>query len=296
MFDCGQGKDFVAPTGTPIVVAGDFDSVHVTARVSADGTRPASDVVPNVDPGTVVTLTYEVIWADGSRATFWLHLTVTERQTEQPSDVLRVRCGPGGTEVLTPIVAAQPDGLHIVPVDIPAGWTIGVTSLASDAVSMSSYWSGSDGVDDAFIRPVPPGDAGVGCHERTAMTDVDIERLAAEGVPFQLTDQGRFFRSYTPSCDEADFSYLLPSSGISSEWRGVDPEKAADRIRQALRGVKVTDTVERAGYGASFGSRSWWRIVRDGRIVAGLSVGEQGGGTAHGWSCRSSGIAQGSVG
>jgi hypothetical protein len=61
-------------------------------------------------------------------------------------------------------------------------------------------------------------------------------------------------------------------------------------IRESLTGVLPTDVVEMASYHVDWGSRYWWRIVRDGRVVAALIVGEQGGGVINGWTCPSSGI------
>lgn len=76
-FDCGQTDVFRAPTGSVIAVVGDFASVEEKARLPGDPTRLEPNMVPDVDPGSVVTFTYEVSWPDGSRASFWLHLTVT---------------------------------------------------------------------------------------------------------------------------------------------------------------------------------------------------------------------------
>jgi hypothetical protein len=63
---------------------------------------------------------------------------------------------------------------------------------------------------------------------------------------------------------------------------------AEPAIRASLSGLSATDIVEMAGSHAEWGSRYWWRVVRSGRVVVGLIVGEQG--VIDGWACPSSGI------
>jgi hypothetical protein len=79
VFDCGQSDVFLAPVGTPITVAGDFATVNVSTRVSGDQAPGSSDEVPALEAGSILTLTYEVTWDDGSEASFWLLLTVQVR-------------------------------------------------------------------------------------------------------------------------------------------------------------------------------------------------------------------------
>jgi hypothetical protein len=53
--------------------------------------------------------------------------------------------------------------------------------------------------------------------------------------------------------------------------------------------VLATDAIEPAGYRTDLGGR-WWRVVRDGRVEAGIKVSDAGGGHIDAWVCRSSGI------
>jgi hypothetical protein len=55
-------------------------------------------------------------------------------------------------------------------------------------------------------------------------------------------------------------------------------------------GIESTDVIEGAGYPTDAHGDPWWRVIRDGRIVAALMVSSAGGGHANIWSCRSSGI------
>lgn len=292
VFDCGQEDTFTASAGTPIVVSGDFASVEATARLSAsnDRTPYSADDVPAIDAGSVVFFQYAVEWDDGSTASFWLLLTVDAPTTEgspsidpgvEAAPALRVRCGPNGTEVLTPVVAAQLDGLHIEPVDVPSSWNVGVFIAADPG---HSYWSGSDGTDDEFTRPAPPGELSVACHDEDGFSDGDLERLEREAIPFLLVGGGGYFTPYYLDCP------LSEQESVLRRLRGVNIEDAAGRLR-GLPGVREDDVIELAGYDWEWGSYRDWRIVRDSRIVARLMVGRQGGGHASGWACASSGIA-----
>jgi hypothetical protein len=196
-----------------------------------------------------------------------------------PADGLRIRCGPDGIEVLTPVVAPQADGLHIVPVDVPVGWTIGVTSSGDEG----TYLSGSDRVDDPFVRPLAPGEAVVMCWPSEVLSGADLDGLQDAGVPFRLVDPSGYFTPYNPDCEDSERLFL------NRRADGVDPQDAAERIRDELPGVRPLDVVERAGY-PDFGHQYMWRIVREGAIIAGLMVGPQGGGAITGWVCGSSGI------
>ena len=85
LFDCGQDDVFAAPSGTPIVVSGDFATIDISTALHGEGSIGAPLYqVADVEPGTVVTYAYEVTWADGSEASFWLLLTV-QGDPEEPS-------------------------------------------------------------------------------------------------------------------------------------------------------------------------------------------------------------------
>ena len=76
--DCGQSDVFQAPVGTPIEVTGDFATLNVSAGVTGNRHPGTAEVVPPLEPGTIITLAYEVTWDDGSEASFWLLLTVQD--------------------------------------------------------------------------------------------------------------------------------------------------------------------------------------------------------------------------
>jgi hypothetical protein len=293
--DCDRNDEFTAPAGTPIVVRGDHDSLTVAAHGSEDRTEYGTEKVPAIEPGSVVSYRFDVAWPDGSTASYGLFVTISEAEvssspdpgeaTEDAAPALRVHCGEQGVEVLTPVVAAQPDGLHVVSVDVRAYWEIGLFPAGEPG---HSYWAESDLDDDVFARPVPPGQVGVACIDHETITSADLERLWAEASPFLLTDPDGLFTPYAPECDVSD--------QVSYHWEldGVDIDDASDRLR-TLPGVRQDDMIQLAGYDREWGSARMWRIVRDGRIVAGLRVGDQGGGGAAGSVCRSSGITGGEL-
>lgn len=279
VFDCGQERAFPAPEGTPITVTGDFASLETTGR--ADGIGPVStDVVPDVAVGTIAYLSLSVTWDDGSTATFWLQLTVagsSEASSPEAAPALKVRCGPHRTEVLTPVVAAQADGLHVDPSEVPEGWSVFVRQETPPRLS----YVDEQRVGEEIVIPAHVGPVSVYCDGSGRLS---AEELASGSASFRLVDPAGVFTAYGPEC--ADLAEV-ELAGVD----GVDPTDAGDRIRAALPGVLDTDVVEEAAYGIDLGSHRWWRIVRSGRIVAALIVGRQGGGVVHGWVCRSSGSA-----
>ena len=145
---------------------------------------------------------------------------------------------------------------------------------------------GSDRVNDPFVRPLAPGEAVVMCWPSEVLSGADLDRLQDAGVPFRLVDPSGYFTPYNLDCKDSDRRFL------NRRADGVNPENAAEDIRNELPGVRPLDIVERAGY-PDFGHQYMWRIVREGAIIAGLMVGPRGGGLIIGWVCGSSGIDPG---
>ena len=123
--DCGQSDVFQAPVGTPIEVTGDFATLNVSAGVTGDRLPGTGEVVPPLEPGTIITLAYEVTWDDGSEASFWLLLTVqgSEPTTEEPGIVVWIYgLGERSTEV--PIITMTYGG------ETKRGCTVGFEWIA----------------------------------------------------------------------------------------------------------------------------------------------------------------------
>ena len=153
--DCGQSDVFQAPVGTPIEVTGDFATLNVSAGVTGNRDPGTSEVVPPLEPGTIITLAYEVTWDDGSEASFWLLLTVqdTEPTTEEPGIVVWIYgLGERSTEV--PIITMTYGG------ETKRGCTEGFDWTLPDGTRVHEA-AGQDGSlppcsPDPLFR-VPPG-------------------------------------------------------------------------------------------------------------------------------------------
>jgi hypothetical protein len=290
-FDCGQDDVFQAPAGSAIVTSGDFAAVNATARVSEDGTSYASNLVPGIEPGSVVTLTYEVEWDDGSEASFWLLVTVSEGPPASQASVLEIRCGRDGAEVLTPVVMAQPDGVHI-QVDNPSG---AAALEFSSAVSPAETLGGpiADGI---HAWPIDPGEFHVECLERVSDTYQGLRTAR-----FEVVDPHGYWVPGTLECDEGD-DLLRVDAHDGGGANYVDDETA---IRALLHSIEPMDEVRLPFYPEGGGAKDLrYVVVRDDRVIAalfvGLSVDEDpyGSGLTEvtGQACASSGIAQGSIG
>jgi hypothetical protein len=285
-FDCGQTEELRAPPGTPIVTEGDYGSISVSAHAFGEGPEYPPGVVPEAEPGSGVTYTFEVAWPDGSEATFWVHLTVDDSEGA-PAEALRIRCGDAGAEILTPVVAAQADGVHI-DVENAAG----AASLAF-ALAVSSHGSSFGGtlVDTQRVWPIEPGAFFVECLERRSDT-----YLGLETARFEVVDPAGYWVDGSLQCAEDDPPREVRAyDGGAADY--VDDEAA---IRATLRTLRQSDEVRLPFYPEGAGSKDLrYVVVREGRVVAyvfvGLSDAEDPGGAGLteviGKACESSGIA-----
>jgi hypothetical protein len=171
------------------------------------------------------------------------------------SDVLRVRCDAQSLEVLTPVVAAQPDGIH-VDADV-TGLTDPVVGLKSKSDPNATHYSGSDGVGSVFVRQLPPGEATVFCESGPSQGD-GPEDLSGS---FTIVDPNGVFTDYRLSCADGELvggGYLGPDGGALS------PEEA---ITSQVEGSRSRDVIERAGYPKPAQRGPIYRLTRDGKII-----------------------------
>jgi hypothetical protein len=179
----------------------------------------------------------------------------------EASDVLRLRCDANSIEVLTPVVEAQPDGVH-VEADV-TGLADPWVGLRSETEPSSIFFSGSDGVDDGFVRQVAPGAATVGCGSGPqSENDTGPFRGA-----FTVIDPNGVFIDYHADC--GDRGTFAPDVSI-----GEQPSSAEDAIAAAVTGLRPSDKVEIAGYtGADTEFRiKHYRIVRGDRVIGSFIV------------------------
>lgn len=188
-------------------------------------------------------------------------IVASPEPTIRGAAALAVRCDGNVARVLTPVVSAQSDGLHILPTDVPEGVAIGVWSSGGGG---SSWWSGSDGVNDEFVRPVPPGDLKVACDDEPGLVDTQLEEMRRRGMDAQLVDPQGFYIPRLPQC--SDVKGIL-AGGIRVPEVSASYESAEMAIRALLKGVLEGDRVELAGY-PDWTIHREYRIIRAGAIIA----------------------------
>jgi hypothetical protein len=187
-------------------------------------------------------------------------------ESDQAPDVVKVRCTAAGTQVEAPAVAAQPDGVHILVVSNETNADEVLMRPASGAPWLGTYSSGSNGLDREFVYPLYPGAWQFRCSAGDAPVS-GMPGAAWDGAAhLTVFDVARVFVPYGLSCsaDQRATFGSAPQQG---------PLPAPSNIEAHLAGLLATDVVERAGYlSADAGGREWWRVVRDGRVVASLYV------------------------
>ena len=189
-------------------------------------------------------------------------------------DTAVVRCLESRTELATPIVNTQADGLHIEVQNpygsqalvIVGGWErdrIFTMPIADQAASI--------------VVPVRPGHVQISCRSNAATENADpFEDRLSDGL--QLQDRSGYFLPYAPSCDSSAEVPIVPP-------RVLDLPAGESYLRANLPGILRSDTVERAGYLGGRNDEGPWRIVRDGEIVAQVEFP-----SLEGITCRGAGI------
>ena len=190
------------------------------------------------------------------------------------ADVLRVRCDADSIEVLTPVVAARSDGLHVAP--HVTGLREAEVAIMSATDPWTSYWSGSDGVDGEFVRGVPLGQATVHCESGPNQGD-GPERLFAT---FEVADPEGVVADYRLACTnvseaEADVEheFRFPPVDPATESEEMEAFWHLSWIRDNLQGLALSDVVEPAGYpDPEVVGLPVSRLVRDGDVIGAFSV------------------------
>lgn len=299
--DCAVPDPVIVPIGTEI----DVVTVDGDATVEMDPADPTARVLP-------ASVHLDVTWPEGGDV--WGSAAfIASIETYEPgpagstpsveaspsvgdpyveggeghvSDVLRVRCTPDGAEVLTPLVSAQPDGLHaqVEPTDaalllrpdgFPHAWAIPATGDQAGS----------------FVVGVPTGPVSVACVMPRADGSYEMKEILdalAAGPSFELADPGGYYVDPRPSCEGMTTAgHVIIEAGGSSLGRKVAdmPESLPAR----LNGLLPTDEIESAGYPDQTPWR-WWRVVRDGEVIAGGISSPGGSFVLVNWSCPGSGI------
>lgn len=176
------------------------------------------------------------------------------------AEVAEVACDGSTTTVLTPRVAAQPDGVHVR-----------VTNTSSLDLSLQVEGVGGDNApvgEHESVWPLAPSEVRLRC------LDPAVDAGSPGGyVTVQVVDPAGLYVS--PELDCSSVVAMTPE--YPEGWMGYqgDPVEAA---RVLLTGLLEGDVVERAGYPQS--SEPVVRIVREGVVVGRVHLREDGQG---GW-------------
>jgi hypothetical protein len=169
--------------------------------------------------------------------------------TSNGSDVLRIRCDGDTVVVETPVVRAQPDGVHVEVV--PTGGERVLTFW--EAGAGRATFGGRVAADGkGHPWPIAPGAARVACGPTLGPV--------AEAAAFEVVDPDGNWATGELSCGDAARAEVVGYDGGATRW--VDEEAM---IRGILRGVRETDRIVPASYGRDRLAR--WVILRDGAEV-----------------------------
>lgn len=245
------------PAGTELSIVGDVDGWTVYPQPEFDVVRLAREPGPAV---FAVRTGWHRVAFDVAFGVDILESTGSpdEEGASNPdpgevSDRLMIRCDQNGIEVLTPIVAAQPDGVHVLA--RVSGLHDPEIELRSKGVTWMAWWSGSSGVDGEFVRPVPVGESVVHCESGPGQSDGPEDFEAR----FDVIDPGGHFIDYSLACDESE-SVDVPTQAVAfGNDARLSPE---DALSDAVVALGAGDSVEVAGYVEVDSPRRWLRVVR----------------------------------
>lgn len=165
------------------------------------------------------------------------------------TDVAKVRCRTdGSTQVLTPTVQAQRDGVHI-DVRIPPGTDLAFVVRGS---------GGRNAEDGPFVFPVPPGRMEVACLD-------DEQDAGADSLyhPMTVVDDLGVYVQTALGCEYEGVVVTHAGSTL-----GTDPVEAA---RGFLTGLRDSDELRRVGY-VGRRSEASVAVFREGAPVAILEL------------------------
>ena len=183
--------------------------------------------------------------------------------TATTPDVLLAACDGSRPDVSSPVVGAQPDGVHISVTNTsgkPLDFSI------DDGTGLAIQGDSVPGANGSYVYTFEPGAYGFTCDGST--------------TAFTVTDPGRTYLSPVTWCTApgAGGSGTVGTSDYGEGTRG--PQGSLlDIANKELHGLTAGDVVERAGYSQAAGDASV-RVVRDGRVVAVIGYIDDGHG---GW-------------
>jgi hypothetical protein len=166
--------------------------------------------------------------------------------TGEPSDVLRIRCEEGRATVLTPVVAAGPDGVEVEVLPLGGDHRVG---FREEGYPASSFGGSIPADGRSHPWPIAPGRAEVACNVSLGSAET-----------FEVVDPAGHYGGAELDCQSDTQAEVVGYDGGAAEW--IDEEAA---IRGILRGVRETDRVVPSQYGRDRLAR--WSIVRDDAVI-----------------------------
>jgi hypothetical protein len=164
--------------------------------------------------------------------------------------VAQVSCTDAGTQVSTPVVQPQPDGVHIV-VDNTTGKDLGlqIQDFGGDNAPVGT---------SEIVRPIPPGVYGLNC-----ITSPQAAEPTAYQT-FEVQDPAGIWVSTNLECSSggsvgAAGSFAPGALGVQGT--------PVEVVTTTISGPLPTDLIEAAGYTSATDAASV-RVVRDGNVVA----------------------------
>jgi hypothetical protein len=303
IFDCGQTDAFRAPAGTPITTAGDFAKVNVTTRVSGDRLPGASDEVPALKAGSILTLGYEVTWDDGSEASFWLLLTVggDEQTGGNPAEVVVRIEGLGRSDATRrwPVMTVSFGGETYLGCTEGFEWTTADGRKLDEASGRKGSILVQCSYDPLFV--VPPRTPIIVLAESD--TEVFVTRTTTpmytgiDGVGVSVTwpdGNGDFLAYFEVRSSEPVSRRIGLDCPLSDRIVFAAPEGprimpgGSTYITGNLAGFVQGDVVEQMTRDADAGPGGWegvWQVTRDGSVIATVEFADLSGA-----ACRGSGI------
>jgi hypothetical protein len=210
--------------------------------------------------------------------------TATPSDAADIPNVAMIRCTEAGTELLTPMVRPQTDGVHF-EIDNQsqaraiAGWH------ADDPGPRYSYWASEFNAQDpnpTNMLPLEPDRYLVQCIDTRADSDA-IDLRPEDAQPMEIID-----------VDGVLFPDRLSCSGGSRRYAfdGRPSLDGEEYIRDTVPGIQNTDIVGPAGYAGTAQQEWGWRVERDGRVVALIRLAEPHPTTIILDACVGSGIGE----
>jgi hypothetical protein len=198
-------------------------------------------------------------------ATFWFGVRSIPGSGTSPtgvSDVLRVSCSASGTEVLTPVVEAQPDGVRVVVAADAPFVSLEFHELErSDGSDPIEGFGGPFRPSDPKPWPIAPGRAEVMCAGN------GYGESDATPPSFEVVDPNGYWLPGTMECAEGDPAVAV----VSYDGGAADYPSKNDAIRALLNGVDAGDEVGMPFYRGSKDAR--FVIDRDGSVVGTVWIG-----------------------